>query len=190
MRLFKNLFPFKPCAIVAQGFSFSIFACYDAQMEHRIIDRHDPELTAALATAPVYRKHARVSARPALPGEEVVTILSDGKTETRNIAREGDWIVRNPSLEQYVVNGKKFLSRYVPTLVEGEYEAVGRCRAIENPFKVPISIMAAWGSLEFGDPDCMIADTCAPDGTQIEGEPYLIDRETFLAEMEEIKTAD
>lgn len=156
-------------------------------MEYQEIHRHDPQLLALLAVAPIYRKHAIVQARPAMPGETVETVLPNGERETINVAREGDWIVTNPGREQYVINGVKFLARYAQSAQPGTYEAIGHCRAIQNPYGTPVSMLASWGRVTQGDADCMIADTCASDGTQLGGEPYLIERDIFHAEMSEIK---
>ena len=38
--------------------------------------------------------------------------------------------------------------------------------------------MAFWGSPQFGDENCMIADTCDETGN-VTGEPYIIDSEAF-----------
>jgi hypothetical protein len=43
----------------------------------------------------------------------------------------------------------------------------------------PIEIMASWGSPQTGGADCMIADTCDEDGSNMGGEPYLIDADAF-----------
>ena len=62
------------------------------------------------------RKSRPVDARPARPGEIVVTVVK-GETETRSRpAAAGDWVVRNrcpeTGHEQYLVSRKTFAERY------------------------------------------------------------------------------
>lgn len=144
------------------------------------VDRKDLEILGALARATIYKKQGTVLARPGVVGERIVTILKsdDGKVETENVVGDGDWVITNPSGEQYVINEKKFLGRYEETGEEGVYAAKGYCRAIANPFGEPIEITASWGEPQFGDENCMIADVCDVDGN-MDGEPYLIDGDAF-----------
>jgi hypothetical protein len=63
------------------------------------------------------RKTKPVDARPARPGEVVVTVLAGEGVETRSKpAREGDWVVRNrceaTGNEEYLVSADKFEERY------------------------------------------------------------------------------
>jgi hypothetical protein len=145
----------------------------------RKVDRKAPEILRALEQAPVYRKKGMVKARPAVEGELVKTRLSDGTEETSNTAKANDWVMTNPSGEQYIISQEKFFSRYEVTDVEGVYAAKGYCVAIKNPFGEPIEIMASWGSPQTGDENCMIADTCDANGKNRGGEPYLIDGKAF-----------
>ncbi|MFA6604036.1 MAG: PGDYG domain-containing protein [Patescibacteria group bacterium] len=148
------------------------------ETKQELIDRKSPEILSALASAPVYKKQGRVRARPAVAGEEITTVLESGVKETENKAGPGDWIVTNPSGEQYVISEKKFLGRYEATDEPGAYSAKGYCRAIPNPFGKPIEILASWGSPQTGDERCLIADTCDASG-KTDGEPYLIDADAF-----------
>ena len=143
------------------------------------IDRKAPEIMEALANAQVYKKQGQVNARLAVVGEGITTTLESGAKETENTAQEGDWIMTNPSGEQYIISEKKFFDRYEATSEDGVYGAKGSCRAIVNPFGKPIEIMASWGSPQTGTADCMIADTCNEDGSNMGGEPYLIDADAF-----------
>ncbi|MEK7602230.1 MAG: PGDYG domain-containing protein [Patescibacteria group bacterium] len=143
------------------------------------IDRKAPALMGALASAPVFKKHGQVHARRAVVGESIITTLESGIKETENTAQEGDWIITNPDGEEYIISENKFNSRYEPTNEDGLYEAKGSCRAIVNPFGKPIEIMASWGSPQTGGSDCMIADTCDDDGSNMNGEPYIIDADAF-----------
>lgn len=142
------------------------------------VDRKSPAIMAALASAQIFKKQGVVSARSATIGETIVTTLESGAQETVNTAKEGDWVMTNPSGEQYLISEQKFFSRYEPTAKSGVYSAKGYCRAIKNPFNAPIEIMASWGSPQTGNEVCMIADTCDKDGN-VGGEPYLIDGDVF-----------
>ena len=143
------------------------------------VDRKASEIMRALAKAPVFKKQGRVQARPAVTGEKVTTTLASGTKETVNTANEGDWIMTNPSGEQYIISEKKFFGRYEKTNENGVYSAKGYCRAIKNPFGKPIEIMASWGEPQTGDENVMIADTCNGDGGNMGEEPYLIDSAAF-----------
>ena len=143
------------------------------------IDRKSPEIMEALTLAPIFKKQGRVQARSASVGEQITTVLESGAKETVNTAGEGDYIVTNPSGEQYIISEKKFLARYEAAPEPGVFTAKGFCRAISNPFTGPIEIMASWGSPQTGDENCMIADTCDAAGN-LDGEPYLIDGKAFI----------
>ncbi|OHA86069.1 MAG: hypothetical protein A2591_01625 [Candidatus Yonathbacteria bacterium RIFOXYD1_FULL_52_36] len=143
------------------------------------IDHKAPEIMSALAKAPVFKKQGQVDARPAVVGEEIITTLEGGAEEMLNIAQTGDWIITNPSGEQYIVPQKKFFARYKSTDTDDVYMTTGSCRAITNPFGRPIEIMTSRGLPQMGDADCMIADTCDEDGSNMENEPYLIDADAF-----------
>jgi hypothetical protein len=56
------------------------------------------------------KKVAPIQARPALDGEVLCTVMSDGFVETLGIAQTGDWIITNPGGEQYIVSD--FTERY------------------------------------------------------------------------------
>src|SRR3989339_2260187 len=143
----------------------------ESQMFEKI-DRKAPEIMEALANAQVFKKQGQVNARPAVVGEGITTTLESGAKETENTAQEGDWIMTNPSGEQYIISEKKFFGRYEATSEDGVYKAKGSCRAVVNPFGKPIEIMASWGSPQTGGADCMIAETCDEDGSNMGGEPY------------------
>jgi hypothetical protein len=115
-----------------------------------------------------FKKSAIIQARPAEEGEAVVTI-TDGKVETKNVAKKGDWLVVNPTGEEYLISDEKMKSRYEKLahmssvllknkLVDFSYfKATGKIMAIvaddkdatEDP-----TFMASWGEpmiLEAGD---------------------------------------
>lgn len=143
------------------------------------VDRKSLEIMSALEMAPIFKKQGRVQARPAVEGEVVVTTLAGGAEETINTAKANDWVMTNPSGEQYVIGKEKFFGRYEPTDENGVYQAKGYCIAVKNPFGTPIEIMASWGSPQTGDENCLIADTCDANGENRGGEPYLIDSKSF-----------
>ena len=147
------------------------------RMRSTFIDRKSPEILEALCAAPLYKKQGSVRARPAVVGEKVRTLLMVNRTETENRAEEDDWAVTNPDGETYLIPGRRFRSLYEEGS-DGTFLARGYVRAIKNPFGTSIEILASWGHLQYGDQDCMIADSCDAEGN-IEGEPYLIDRVAF-----------
>ena len=98
--------------------------------------------------AEYYRKCAMVTARVAAAGEEVVTIV-DGTQETRNVANAGDYVVRNPGGEEYIVEKAKFEGRY--ELVAGTEDTY---RSSGAPVKAvtlaeSVRFVAPWGEEQF-----------------------------------------
>ena len=83
-----------------------------------------------------YQKYKKVYARAALPGEEIITVTSDG-VETNNTAAEGDYVVKNQTdaKEVYIMSSEKFNKRY--TLLQplengfSEYQPIGKVIGIE-----------------------------------------------------------
>ncbi len=148
-------------------------------MTYKKIDRKSPAIMSALAAAPLFKKQGTVRARAAKDGEVIETILGSGDFETENVAVLGDWIVTNPTGEQYIISGSKFFDRYEDTDENGVFAARGYCRAIPNPEGVPIEIMASWGTPQMGDENCLVADTCDENGENMGGEPYLIEGDAF-----------
>ena len=98
--------------------------------------------------AEFYRKCAAVTARSALLGLEIVTVV-DGKRETQNVANAGDYVVRNPGGEEYIVEKATFEGRY--NLVAGSedtYLPIGApVRAVPLPENV--RFVAPWGEEQF-----------------------------------------
>jgi len=117
--------------------------------------------------------------------EIVHTILSDGTKETENLAVVGDWIVTNPTGEHYVLKDNAFFARYEPSETPGVYLAKGFCRALVNPYGKKIKILAPWGGEQVGDWQCFFADSCDFTGA-CEGEPYIIDSNSFNATYRKI----
>jgi hypothetical protein len=108
-----------------------------------------------------------------------VTTLASGAQETTNTAKLNDWIMTNPSGEQYIISKEKFFGRYELIDKEGVFSAKGHCRAIRNPYDKPIEIMASWGTPQTGDENCLIADICDAQGENMGGEPYIIEDKAF-----------
>lgn len=94
------------------------------------------------AGAEYYRKCALVTARVAQAGEEIVTIV-DGTRETRNTANAGDYVVRNPGGEEYIVEKAKF---------EGRYELVAGTEDSYRPSGAPVKAISLAESVRFVAP--------------------------------------
>lgn len=106
-----------------------------------------------------YEKFQQVDARPAEPGEIVISRTSSGE-ETSNRAGANDMLVRNltHAREQYLVGVDKFRARYqkLEDLDDGwvRYEPIGEVRAIEIDHDLTTRIgvgtrfyiMAPWGT--------------------------------------------
>ncbi len=145
------------------------------------VDRHDPVIMEGLEKATLFRKQGEVRAVIASGGEEVVTKLADGTTETKNTAKEGDAIITNPGGEQYIIDSVKFNKRYEPKGGSGGvFRAKGQSRAIDNPFGNPIRMLASWEEMQNGAADCKIADTYDVETDKLSGEPYIIGLAEFL----------
>ncbi len=70
------------------------------------------------------RKCARVHARQVTRAEEIASVMEDGFRETTNEARPGDYIVRNPTGEEYVTAKDEFEKRYRQTDQQNVYEPI------------------------------------------------------------------
>ena len=118
------------------------------------------------------RKTKPVDARPAKPGEVVVSVIAGEGEETRSKPAEaGDWVVRNrcpeTGNEQYLVKADRFADRYGEA--EGEADAEGwrtfkpRAEPVRY-FLVPksrgdFSFVAPWGEPMVARPgDAIVQD--------------------------------
>ena len=152
-------------------------------------------------------KSGRFLAREAQPGELILTVVA-GKLETIKRAETGEIVIQNimlnSSAERYVVDGKKFPSRYEATgevfILEGvswgEYLAKGIIEAIqvtettawhdastawmETHSDEPFAIIAPWGEemvVQEGDwiARPILADLSVPTLSDI----YRIEATTF-----------
>ena len=129
-----------------------------------------------------YQKSTVVSAKPAMPGETVVTSIG-GKAETKNTAKEGDWIVTNPTGESYIVSVDKLQTRY-DRISEGQYKAKGKIMgmvASEKDAAECPTFTAAWGEQMILEPGDILA---MPIGSN--PEIYRIERGVFAQTYEEI----
>lgn len=108
-----------------------------------------------------YHEQTEVLVRPAHPGEVIHTITNDGK-EISNIAKQGDFVVRNltNAKEKYILTPEKLKSRYKKAdaaenrwSVHGDwwtkYKAIGSVKGIRynaETLKLPaeVQFMAPW----------------------------------------------
>ncbi len=132
-------------------------------------------------------KKSQVEARPAEPGERIVSITSDGP-ETANVAKPGDYVVRNAtrSEELYIVSEVTFSKRY--DLLEkiddtwSRYQGKGEVMALEIDDQVlavigkndSFHIMAPWDSSQRANKGDFLVSTM-PDLDEI----YRIGRQEF-----------
>lgn len=108
-----------------------------------------------------YRKVRKVHARPAVPGEVVVSV-TDAGAETRNAAEPDDMVVRNltDAREEYIVRQTTFSEIYTEVGTVDDlwtlYESSGEVRGIEisrdlrDVLQVgkEFLIMAPWGTVQ------------------------------------------
>ena len=107
-----------------------------------------------------YEKFQAIHARPAIAGEVIVSVTSDGEEETINRAAAGSFVVRNltTAREEYLVAGNKFADRYTYSkdvdrtwkeyLPKGEVVAIEITRRLTRQLEVgeEFSIIAPWGT--------------------------------------------
>jgi hypothetical protein len=134
-----------------------------------------------------YRKFLQILARPAETGEIVVSITSSG-VETRNTARDGDFVVQNltEAMEIYIVSGSDFSERYTLVGDAGggwkRYRPHGVVFALEIRTKIlnildrtsPFLIEAPWGESQRVELNDFFVTP--PDFSQI----YRISRQEFF----------
>jgi hypothetical protein len=143
------------------------------------------------------RKTAPVDARPAVPGEVIVTRIAGQGIETQSPpAVEGDWVVRNrcedSGDEEILVTAERFPTRYGEAQSEPdaagyrEFHPTGAemVYAIVPESDGEFAILAPWGELQRvmpGDTMAQVADK--PDDT------YRIDRRAFECTYEIVTPA-
>ena len=142
-----------PCAVGAQNVAVlkdQIALMEDAKSGH---------------AAGIARKTKQVDARPAKPGEIVITFINGQGVETRSKpAEEGDWVVRNrceeTGNEEILVKSARFPERYGKPLSEADkygYQAFKPIGSDMNYFIVPEEMgffyfMAPWGERMIASP--------------------------------------
>jgi hypothetical protein len=124
----------------------------------------------------VARKSKPVDARPAAPGEIVVTVIAGEGQETQSQpAQAGDWVVRNrceaSGHEQYLVSAEKFAERYEGPLGSADRDgwAPYRPRGAEMLYALvrdedgSFSFTAPWGEEMVAKPgDALVRDPSDP----------------------------
>lgn len=124
----------------------------------------------------VARKSKPVDARPATPGEIVVTVIAgEGKETQSKPAAAGDWVVRNrcesSGHEQYLVSAGKFAERYEGPLGPADRDgwAPYRPRGVEMLYALvrdedgSFSFTAPWGEAMVARPgDALVRDPNDP----------------------------
>ncbi len=175
---------------------------------HRLIDDFKIDISIAqnilverlsplmLETGRDYKKFKTVKARPAKPGETVVSVVESGR-ETVNTAEAGDYVVENQTgaREQYIVPGAKFRQRYSEDQkLAAEwsiYAPLGRVKGVEvdrsilNIFQQEDSfyVKAPWGEAQKVDEGDMLVTTLPlSDSIEI----YRIAKTEFLETYEAI----
>ena len=138
------------------------------------------EDAAARGVARRARKTKSVDARPARPGEVVVTVLAgEGKETTSRPAEKGDWVVRNrceaTGNEEYLVAAGTFQERYRPTGKPAgggggwqEHRPVGRAVRVLvlKPEHGEFVFTAPWGEPMVAKPgDAIVQDPEHPEDT-------------------------
>jgi len=122
------------------------------------------ELFNRINAGGVYQKQGVMLARPAQPGETVITVVA-GRIETLKPTFAGDWVIQNiminSSAERYPISGEKFVNRYDRSdevlMVEGQtwFKVSAKGQIIGGFYTGPtVKFEAPWGEdmiLEEGD---------------------------------------
>ncbi len=159
------------------------------------VDLNTEEMTVKFLRASMYAKSAWITAVKVESETQVDTILKSGKVETTNKAEVGDYIVRNPDGERYVVKPENFkyekagsVKKFIDNGVE-VYEDVyipkGRIKAFRNDTEDEVEVVAPWGETQYGDIDCWFAAVCDNNG-EIQEDRYIIGGNEFLNTYEKI----
>ncbi len=130
-----------------------------------------------------YKKTVRTLARPAKEGEEIFTEIN-GKKRTKNKANEGDFIVKNPDGEEYILSEDRFKKRYKLVSEAKEqsnyraYQAFGKVWAFQ--YNGPdLKIEAPWGEEQIIKDGDMIASLNKYSYDDIYGIQIDIFKETY-----------
>jgi hypothetical protein len=133
-----------------------------------------------------YKKFGQTDIRPAVPGEEVVTMV-DGVRETANKAGPGDYVARGVKGECWIISAKNVASRYGAPFTEADaegyrsYPAKGEFHAFRYE-GAPFKFIAPWKEEMIANPGDYI-------GTNVmgSGEFYRIEKNAFAATYAEAK---
>jgi hypothetical protein len=135
----------------------------------------------------VYKKYTKVYASVAKGGEKIYTITDDGP-ETVNIAKKGDFIIKNQTetQENYIVEKEAFEKRYklIKKLENGyaEYQSIGKVIALAYDSTLMDQLdlgekfyfIAIWGErMVVKENDFLV---CPPDYSEV----YRIARKEFF----------
>lgn len=135
-----------------------------------------------------FKKVATVEAKSLKAGEEVITII-DGEEETKNVAKDGDILVKGVSGEKYIVPVKTFKERYtttdnkqitdIPTTFT-KFTSTGFVYAFQwkNP---KLTFVAPWGEEMICNENDFLATTSLDDI-----EVYRIELKTFNKSYKEV----
>ncbi len=110
------------------------------------------------------------TARPAIAGETVVTVIN-GEVETSNNANEGDMIITGLAGEEYIIPGNKFHKLY--EIVEGTTYKTKPDSVQAVEVSETFSFLAPWGS----EMICNVGDYIVYRSEQ---DVYRIERTEFL----------
>jgi hypothetical protein len=139
------------------------------------------------------RKSRPVDARPARPGEIVVTVINGEKETQSKPAQEGDWVVRNrcpeTGNEQYLVSAKTFAERYKKDAAAGAggwqgFRPLGKKMRflIVTPEDGSFTFKAPWGEDMVAHPgDALVQD---PEN---EKDTYRVEKAAFACTYEIVK---
>ena len=143
------------------------------------------------------RKTMPVDARPAVPGEVVISIIAGEGVETRSKpAKDGDWVVRNrcPATgnEEILVSAEKFPVRYGEALGEPDAKGYREFRpkgsemayVLARPSDGEFAIEAPWGELQRVRPGDAIVQM--PEDRE---DTYRIQADAFTCTYEILKEA-
>ena len=103
-------------------------------------------LMEAGAKPALYTKSVKVKARKGTVGEQIITKMADGLVETTNeVKNEGDWIITNPTGEEYIIKKETFEAKYNLTPNDmGEYTPKPSPQKFLK-INEDISFTASWG---------------------------------------------
>lgn len=148
---------------------------YSTKTQKEIIDM----FKANEADVETYQKFGKFDARKAIDGERITTTIN-GETETTNVAKLGDVVVRGPEGEQYIISDAKFKDRYKVdkplTKDFQKYEATGKINAFKYIGK-PFKFIASWGEEMICNDGDYLAAPFSNDGTV--KEVYRIEENVF-----------